>query len=624
MSVNGRRARAGQAAGEGQGLGGRPGPSTQLAGTGDLAASLGTSSDIGTLPQPEMQELLGEFRALYQERIHRLEALNDGREETLALKVQILQSYINDLSEQNDVLVQTMEELERETNRRVTSLEEELQGYVAKVTGCKEENSILLTTKENLEKQIADLRIKLGSSEDELLKLQGENTNLKTEICNLRTTPEWVRTEQLPSVTLRAMPTEHLSGSTATLPPMDSSEVLMEYEEVKFQLAAKEQAIQSLKSQLREAVYLQQQSKYEVIDKEQKIQELQEMITELHNEMAVKDSENLNQLQDIHHLETKVKALKQEIWQSEESFTQLKRDVEEVRLGSSSGSRDTHLGSPHSTLQENQIQSFRANSLLKAELERRDGTILNLRKEVLLLQEKRDGLTTELDVQERRIYHLQAELREGEAKLEQKQSCLQQLKEELDTTKELHKEGQKQLTDIKGFLAQVESENEMLRTCKLEQNTEIVKLTATIQDLEQSSRNANSVFAANAAQKYKELVSTREELEKKLAKTHVELSEKDGTVCRLRAQVQDASLWAEETKLQLEGVHAELKTMKTKYNLAMNEVGTINRNFENQNIHMMCSRMLSFIIIKPFFAALELEIIGYLMKQRFFMYSDDG
>ncbi|GCB66966.1 hypothetical protein scyTo_0012082 [Scyliorhinus torazame] len=156
MSVNGRWARAGQeAAGEGEGPGGRPRAAPQLAGTaGDFAARFGIRGDVGTLPQPEMQELLGEFRALYQERLHRLETLNDGREETLVLKVQILQSYINDLSEQNDVLVQTMEELEREANRRVNSLEEELQAYVAKVTGCKEENSILLTAKENMEKQI--------------------------------------------------------------------------------------------------------------------------------------------------------------------------------------------------------------------------------------------------------------------------------------------------------------------------------------------------------------------------------------------------------------------------------------------------------------------------------------
>ncbi|GCB65821.1 hypothetical protein scyTo_0000472, partial [Scyliorhinus torazame] len=130
-------------------------------------------------------------------------------------------------------------------------------------------------------------------------------------------------------------------------------------------------------------------------------------------------------------------------------------------------------------------------------------------------------------------------------------------------------------TDIKEFIAEVESENETLRICKLDLNTEIVNLTTVIQDLEQSSRNANSAFAAEAAQKCRELVSTREELEKKLAETHTELSEKDGTTCRLRAQVQNASLWAEETKLQLEGVHAELMMMKTKYNLAMNEIWVV-------------------------------------------------
>ncbi|XP_072452086.1 uncharacterized protein pmfbp1 isoform X3 [Chiloscyllium punctatum] len=489
MSVSGRWEKAGEAAGESGGLGGRVRTSTQLSGTaGDLVGRFGISDGVGTVSQPEMQELLGEFRALYQERLHQLEALNDGREETLGLKVQILQSYINDLSEQNDALVQAMEELEKEANRRVTSLVEDLQTYVAKVTECKEENNILFTTKENLEKQIVEVKIKLGSSEDALLNLQEENTNLKTEIYNLRAKPEYARADELSSVALRAMPTEHLSGSTATLPPTNYNEDLMEYEEVKFHLAAKEQVIQNLQSQLREAVYLQQQSKYE-------------------------------------------------LWRSEEAFTQLKKDLEEVRLGPNSGLKDTYLGCTHTTLQENQTQSYRATSLLKTELERRDGTILNLRKEVLLLQEKRDGLTTELDVQERRIYHLQAELREGEAKLEQKQSCLQQLKEELDTTKKLHKDAQEQ----------------------------IVNLTATLQDLEQSSRNAKSVFAAEAAQKYKELVSMREELEKKVAGTQAELSEKDGTICRLRAQ-------AEETKVQLEGVQVELKTMRTKYNLAINEV----------------------------------------------------
>ena len=38
-----------------------------------------------------------------------------------------MQSYVNDLCEQNTVLVQTVEELEKEANKRVAMLEEKLK-----------------------------------------------------------------------------------------------------------------------------------------------------------------------------------------------------------------------------------------------------------------------------------------------------------------------------------------------------------------------------------------------------------------------------------------------------------------------------------------------------------------
>ncbi|XP_069757408.1 polyamine-modulated factor 1-binding protein 1 isoform X3 [Narcine bancroftii] len=509
-------------AGEERGRGGRSGSSAAPAGTGSHARF--DIKNVGTVSRLEMQELLGEFRTLYQERLNKLETLTDGREETLELKMQILQSFINDLSEQNDVLIQAMEELEREDNQRVTALEEDMQ----------------------------DLQHKLVSSEEEVLKLQVENATIKTENYNLRTALQHTRLRELSSVMLRVMPTEHLSGSMATLPPTNSSEVLMECEDVKSKMMTQERMIQNLQTQLQEAVCQHQLSKYEVVDKEQKNQKLQDIITELHNEMAMKDMENMNQLQNIHHLESKIKALKQ-------------------------------LGSPHST-QRNQNVSFEANNLLKIELERRNGTILHLRKEVLLLQEKRDGLTAELDVQERRIYHLQGELREGEAKLEQKQSCLQQLKEELEATKKLHNKVQKQCAEIKEFLVQVEGENKTLKAHELEHRTEIAKLTATIQDLELCSQNTKSALAAKAEKTSKELVSIKEELEEKLSETQAQLSEKEQTIYKLRVQVQDANLWTEETKLHLEEVDVEVKTMKTEYNLAMNEVAVKTEQLQAINI----------------------------------------
>ena len=46
---------------------------------------------------------------------------------TFQTRVRVLQAYVNDLSEQNEVLVQTVEELEREANERVEILESKLQ-----------------------------------------------------------------------------------------------------------------------------------------------------------------------------------------------------------------------------------------------------------------------------------------------------------------------------------------------------------------------------------------------------------------------------------------------------------------------------------------------------------------
>ena len=49
------------------------------------------------------------------------------------MRLRILQSYVNDLSEQNEVLVQTVEELEKEANSRVELLDIKVQKSAATV-----------------------------------------------------------------------------------------------------------------------------------------------------------------------------------------------------------------------------------------------------------------------------------------------------------------------------------------------------------------------------------------------------------------------------------------------------------------------------------------------------------
>lgn len=75
----------------------------------------------------QMQSLLNEFKHLYQNRLKKLEKQDQNSEETIKLKIKTLESYVKDLLEQNDVLVQTIDELEKEANNRVTLLENKLQ-----------------------------------------------------------------------------------------------------------------------------------------------------------------------------------------------------------------------------------------------------------------------------------------------------------------------------------------------------------------------------------------------------------------------------------------------------------------------------------------------------------------
>uniref|UniRef100_M3XLH9 Uncharacterized protein n=1 Tax=Latimeria chalumnae TaxID=7897 RepID=M3XLH9_LATCH len=490
-----------------------------LSPTAGSRSSEGEGARLSQVHRPaEMQKLLGEFRALYQERLRRLDETSNGSEEMLRLKLRILQSYVDDLSEQNDVLVQTMEEIEGEANRKVTSLETKLQ----------------------------NLRSRLLLSEEELESLR-----------------QMVSAQRLdrPCLPRLPVPTKHLSGSTATHPISLSQEQSMEQEELRCQLASKEQLILCLQEQLRDMAYTQEKSREEVEDREHKIQQLQETITELHHEISLKESENLTQLQDLHLLENRIKTLSQKIWQSEETITQLQTELEQVQGGLSDSSHERV--SPHvSSSQESLPHSSRANELLKAELERRDATILHLQKDVLLLQEKRDGLLAELDAQEQRIYQLQAELKGKEAELEQKQNRILHLHQELETSVQLYEDSRKQVSESKTCLSRVEGENQTLRTCQLQQTAELEKLNATIQDLKVSARDADTTLQSEAVERQKEM-------EKRLLECQAEVQTGSEVIHSLRLELQESNQRAEDIKSQLHGVRAKMESVRSEYSMTL-------------------------------------------------------
>ncbi|KAK6480031.1 hypothetical protein HHUSO_G19197 [Huso huso] len=143
-----------------------------------------TISTVGATRPAEVEKLLGEFQELYQDRLRRLDQSGDGREETLQVNLGAA-----DLSEQNQVLIQTLEELEMGSEQRVNSLERELEEYACRLKENDQEKRTLRSTQESLEQDIY----------------------VSSDLEN------WVGGGLRPSLALCPMPTEHLSGTTATI-----------------------------------------------------------------------------------------------------------------------------------------------------------------------------------------------------------------------------------------------------------------------------------------------------------------------------------------------------------------------------------------------------------------------
>ncbi|XP_030205316.1 trichohyalin-like isoform X1 [Gadus morhua] len=75
-----------------------------------------------------MQDLICEFKTLYEEKIKRLDLETSATpEEKLQMKVYALQSYVSDLTNQNQVLVEAVEDLEKEAQHKVSSVGMKLQ-----------------------------------------------------------------------------------------------------------------------------------------------------------------------------------------------------------------------------------------------------------------------------------------------------------------------------------------------------------------------------------------------------------------------------------------------------------------------------------------------------------------
>ncbi|XP_036414851.1 trichohyalin-like isoform X2 [Colossoma macropomum] len=161
---------------------------------------------------------------------------------TAPMKVRILHSYVNDLSDQNQVLVQTVEDLEKEASEKVAGLEVKLQAA---------------------DKTIDDL-------DHERRCLEEDNRHLRAELRALKA--DTFTLAQVTGVTLQTVPLERTtdrSACRAQSPQKPGDLMKAQVEDLRNQLKAKNGIIQSLQEEIKTLLFHSAQKKNELLEKKE-------------------------------------------------------------------------------------------------------------------------------------------------------------------------------------------------------------------------------------------------------------------------------------------------------------------------------------------------------------------
>ncbi|XP_078254849.1 uncharacterized protein LOC144593221 [Rhinoraja longicauda] len=110
-----------------------------------------------------MKHLLNEFKGLYEGKLRSL-GNKDESKDTLKMKVTILQSYVNDLGDQNEALIHMIEELENVANEKIANLDNRLQ---------------------KADQLLNEQKLKWELSKEEIDRLRRENLNVKIDLHTL-------------------------------------------------------------------------------------------------------------------------------------------------------------------------------------------------------------------------------------------------------------------------------------------------------------------------------------------------------------------------------------------------------------------------------------------------------
>ncbi|XP_051796416.1 trichohyalin-like [Acanthochromis polyacanthus] len=478
-----------------------------------------------------IKQLINEFEGLYKQRLKCLEVdAAISREERQQKKVDFLQSYVNDLTDQNQVLAETIEDLQREARHKVSSY-----------------------------------GMKLHSSDHDL---NVSEVNLKTLLL-----------DELMG------PMVHIPHSTGSL-----VQIASESEDLEIQLQTKDIVISELGGELRENLQQNQKTATQVLESTERLVHLQSELSCLQRihkdnmkEIAEKDicitklQANIQLLKqegaDTHaqlsKLNVRTKELQEELKGKEEKWRQCE---EEQKMKDEKESEKVEERRRHERQKREEwmkreeewkkrteedrkayteaVQKWaEKEAILNSEMKEREDRVRHLEQDAVTLRATQDSLMRALAMKEKhseQLVQCNAQLKESlatlQSKIQKKEIKLCALARELTEHKKQLSECQKELLRREKALEKLREETGELRAKMEDHSRECVHLNQTKDRLEA------------------DLALSHE----KLHTSHLEVRSRDQLILQLRAEMKTAEQKHQGTQEQVTALVEEARHLNHK------------------------------------------------------------
>ncbi|KAM7390631.1 hypothetical protein PAMA_008695 [Pampus argenteus] len=216
-----------------------------------------------------IKQLLKEFKGLYEQRLICLELdTTTNQEETLQRNVDFLRSYVNDLTDQNRVLVQTIEDLQKEADHKVSYLGMKLRT-----------SDRILDEKEFSERE--GVKGRMAGGERSITETKVGVEKLFQLHLSAKESGRLFVFQQVSEAGLRTLPLDELVGSIVDIPHKPGSlvQIASELEELKIQLQTKDMVICDLERELRENIQQKKKTATQVLERSSRLEHLQKELS---------------------------------------------------------------------------------------------------------------------------------------------------------------------------------------------------------------------------------------------------------------------------------------------------------------------------------------------------------